>query len=60
VVGVATQAPGSGPTVDCLGDWVAYSYGGDHRVCWHPTEGEDPDVDRIVTAPDPFDTPADA
>jgi hypothetical protein len=42
VVGVATQAPGSGPTVDCLGDWVAYSYGGDHRVCWHPTEGEDP------------------
>lgn len=55
VIGVATQAPGSGPFADCLGDWVAYSFDEDHRVCWHPAEGEDPDVRPNVTAPDPFD-----
>lgn len=57
VFGVATQEPPAGAGTDCLADWVAYSSGHDHWICWHPVEGESPDVERFATAPDPFDAP---
>ncbi len=55
VFGIAMQVAGSGPFIDCLGEWIAYSYDEHHWACWYADEGEDPDVRPNVTAPDPFD-----
>jgi hypothetical protein len=56
--GFAVHAPPAGGNIDCLADWVSYSRGDDHSICWHAAKGEEPDVWPMATAPDPFDDPA--